>query len=93
MGSIYGRFSNKSTIPLYEDDSLEDLDEGAWKRQDWITFIGKNYGLALLGSPFMVTETLLQVQYRGNGAKPDPAKSEPSKPEAAEVDPEQLLSS
>lgn len=64
LDRITGR--DKTQIPLYEDDGLESLEDGQWQSQDWVTYTGRNYGLAVLSSPFQLTETLLQVQYRGD---------------------------
>jgi hypothetical protein len=65
LDRITGR--DKTQIPLYEDDGLDALEDGQWQQQNWLTYTGRNFGLATVISPFQLTETLLQVQYRGNG--------------------------
>lgn len=61
--SLLDRFRGPNQIPLYEDDSLDTLDE--WQSSDALSFVGKNYALSAATAPFEVAATLVCVQYRG----------------------------
>jgi hypothetical protein len=76
LDRITGR--DKTQIPLYEDDGLDALEDGQWQQQNWVTYTGRNFGLATVISPFQLTETLLQVQYRGSGKAAGAVAGEPS---------------